>query len=171
MSTAIDTAARVRAARAWKGMDQTRLAEELDISVATLRRIESAQRSVSRAELERIAKVTGTPVEFLYDGFAANPPKDGKNSADEYRDTLTELARLEIENETLRAELGVGSADERVALLLEENRRLKAALAALASSPPGDTGLTGFAEAMSYLRDPSRQERPAPRRARRGVED
>ncbi len=79
-------------------MEQRDLAEQLEISTATLRRIESGQRAASRAELERIARVTGTPESFLLHGFgdeAQTSADDDGSLRTELREVVARLERLE----------------------------------------------------------------------------
>jgi transcriptional regulator with XRE-family HTH domain len=62
---------RVKAARAYAGINQDTLAAVLGVSVITLKRYETQWRdkTFTDAQLERIAEVTGVPPWFLFDGF------------------------------------------------------------------------------------------------------
>jgi transcriptional regulator with XRE-family HTH domain len=62
-------AARIRAARAFAGLQQSEVADALDVSTATLKRMESGQRTVSLDERYRIADLCGVPRPFMDDGF------------------------------------------------------------------------------------------------------
>lgn len=63
-------AARIRVARAWADLSQVRLAQELDLSVQTIKRIELGRRDVSTDELLTIARVCRVPERFMLRGFA-----------------------------------------------------------------------------------------------------
>lgn len=76
-------AQRVRAARAWANLSQPDLAKQLDMSLASLRRIEQEARDVSTAELLHIGEVCGVPRKFMLYGFS-----DGKPSAQAQADAL-----------------------------------------------------------------------------------
>jgi len=62
-------ARRVRAARGWANLTQPELAQELDMSVASVRRIEQENRDVSVAELTHIARVCDVPDSFMLHGW------------------------------------------------------------------------------------------------------
>lgn len=127
MASATEVAARVRAARAWSGKEQGALATELDMSAATLRRLEAGQRAASRAELERIAKLTNVPLRFLEDGFGPEAASGESGIGDQHLELLREKAALEIEVERLRARVGESeSLRKRVTELEEEIATLRA---------------------------------------------
>jgi transcriptional regulator with XRE-family HTH domain len=65
-----EIAARLRAARGYKGFTQAQLAERLDISVETLSRMENGKGPVSDRRRARIGQLCGVPPEFMDAGFA-----------------------------------------------------------------------------------------------------
>lgn len=66
-------AARIRAARGYAGMTQPGLAEKLGLSLATIKRIESAARPLSIEELLRIGAACHVPPDFMLHGFENMP--------------------------------------------------------------------------------------------------
>lgn len=62
-------AARIRVARAWANLSQVDLAEALDVSVQTIKRVELGQRPVSTDELMRVATTCHVPERFMLRGF------------------------------------------------------------------------------------------------------
>lgn len=62
-------AARIRAARGYAGMSQSALANALEISLATFKRIETCERPVTMDELLSIGKACNVPPEFMIRGF------------------------------------------------------------------------------------------------------
>lgn len=86
----------IRAARAYAGLKQEDLAAALDMSVVTYKRIESGKREPSAVELERIAELTGWPVELFYRDVAAAAPGAEKEELEGLRDSIQGLVhRLE----------------------------------------------------------------------------
>lgn len=69
-------ARKVRAARGWANLSQPELAEKLELSVASVRRIEQEHRDVTTAELIRISEICGVPRNFMLYGWRS----DGKSS-------------------------------------------------------------------------------------------
>lgn len=66
-------AARVRAARAFAGLDQSVFAEALGVSVGTVKRLERGLRDVTETELQTISELTDVPFSFLLQGFPDQP--------------------------------------------------------------------------------------------------
>jgi transcriptional regulator with XRE-family HTH domain len=62
-------AARVRAARAFAGLEQAEVAQALEVSVGTYKRIEQGARPASKPERTRIAALCGVPIGFMESGF------------------------------------------------------------------------------------------------------
>lgn len=69
-------ARKVRAARGWANLSQPELAQRLEISVASVRRIEQEHRDVTTAELVRISEICGVPRNFMLYGWRG----DGKGA-------------------------------------------------------------------------------------------
>lgn len=63
-------AARVRAARAFAGLDQQAVADHFKVSKVTVKRMERGERDTSLDELAEIAALCGVPVGFMLHGFA-----------------------------------------------------------------------------------------------------
>jgi transcriptional regulator with XRE-family HTH domain len=70
-----DSAARIRAARAYAHLSQPDLAGRLGVSLATMKRIEGGQRPISTEELIAIAEACDVPTAFMFHGFGA--PAEG----------------------------------------------------------------------------------------------
>lgn len=64
-----ERAALVRVARAFADVDQATIAEALDVSVITVKRMERGARDVSIDELHRVADVCRVPRVFMETGF------------------------------------------------------------------------------------------------------
>ena len=62
---------RYRAARAWAGLKQSELAEQLGIDATTVMRREAGEADPKRGEQLAVAKITGVPADFLLGGFQA----------------------------------------------------------------------------------------------------
>lgn len=69
-------AGRIRAARAFAGLKQTELADQLGIAVQTLKRREAGQLEPRRGELLAIAAICGVPYSFLEHGFTEPRQED-----------------------------------------------------------------------------------------------
>jgi transcriptional regulator with XRE-family HTH domain len=67
----IARAARIRAARAFAGLDQADFAKALRVSVVTVKRMESGKRDTSLDDLYLLADLCGVPREFMADGFVS----------------------------------------------------------------------------------------------------
>jgi transcriptional regulator with XRE-family HTH domain len=79
-------ARRVRAARGWANLTQPELAKQLDMSVASVRRIEQENRDVSVAELSHIARVCNVPESFMLHGW-------GEASTDTLDGIIADMSR------------------------------------------------------------------------------
>lgn len=66
-----DVAARVRAARCWKDLDQDELAEQLGLERQSIVRTENGRRNPKRAELLAIASICDVPADFMTGGWQA----------------------------------------------------------------------------------------------------
>lgn len=60
-----ELAARVRAARAYKGINQQELADELGVDVQTVKRRESGNNDPKKGEQRAIAAICGVPKDFF----------------------------------------------------------------------------------------------------------
>ena len=100
-------ARRVRAARGWANLTQPELAATLEMSVASVRRIEQENRDVSVAELSRIAQVCQVPESFMLhgwgeatmdtlDGIIADMSKRIERHERLHREALERIARLDF---------------------------------------------------------------------------
>jgi transcriptional regulator with XRE-family HTH domain len=67
----IARAARIRAARAFAGLDQADFAKALGVSVVTVKRMEGGKRETSLDDLHLLADLCGVPREFMAEGFAS----------------------------------------------------------------------------------------------------
>lgn len=65
----VQTAARLRAARAYADMSRADMAKALGLSETTVKRMEGGQRRLTSDDLETIARVCGVPLAFLLEGF------------------------------------------------------------------------------------------------------
>lgn len=63
-------AARIRAARAFAGLDQQTLATHFGVSKVTIKRMERGERETSMDELAEIAALCRVPLAFMVNGFA-----------------------------------------------------------------------------------------------------
>jgi transcriptional regulator with XRE-family HTH domain len=68
--TRVARAARIRAARAFAGLDQADFAKALGVSVVTVKRMEGGKRETSLDDLHLLADLCGVPREFMAEGFA-----------------------------------------------------------------------------------------------------
>ena len=66
-----ETAARLRAARGYKGLTQAQLAQRLGISVETLSRMENGKGPVSDRRRDEVGELCEVPPEFMLSGFAS----------------------------------------------------------------------------------------------------
>jgi transcriptional regulator with XRE-family HTH domain len=64
-------AARIRAARAFAGLDQADFAKALGVSVVTVKRMESGKRETSLDDLHLLADLCKVPREFMAEGFVS----------------------------------------------------------------------------------------------------
>lgn len=69
-----DYAQRIRAARAYAGLTQDELAEQLGTAAQTVKRRESGAQAPKRGELLAIAAICDVPVRFMEHGFDPDPP-------------------------------------------------------------------------------------------------
>lgn len=92
-------ARKVRAARGWANLSQPELAGKLEISVATVRRIEQEQRDVSTAELVRISEICGVPRNFMLYGWRG----DGK-TANVHREEAQDVLLADLAKRIERSE-------------------------------------------------------------------
>jgi transcriptional regulator with XRE-family HTH domain len=79
-------AARMRAARAFAGIDQAALAEHLDVAVITIKRMERGSREITLDDCRAIADRCGVPYAFMEDGFPT-----GGNGDEVRREDLRQL--------------------------------------------------------------------------------
>jgi transcriptional regulator with XRE-family HTH domain len=63
-------AARVRAARAFAGIDQQTVADHFGVSKVTVKRMERGERETSLDELAELARLCHVPLGFMINGFA-----------------------------------------------------------------------------------------------------
>lgn len=75
------SARKVRAARGWANLSQPQLAKYLEISTASVRRIEQEHRDVSTAELIRISEICDVPRTFMLYGWPAEGKPDTRTDA------------------------------------------------------------------------------------------
>jgi transcriptional regulator with XRE-family HTH domain len=113
-----ENAARVRAARAYAGIDQKTLADALGVSVQTYKRIESGVRPLLDGDAEVIAKRCGVPRGFLLEGFTQHDPEG--------------QARLELVRRELQA---LNEKIERLPNPTDETERLRQAVEILTKRP------------------------------------
>jgi len=81
----MERAARVRAARAYADIDQAHVAERLDVSVMTVKRIERGQREITIDELHLLADLTGFPRDWMEHGFAGTTSLDAEEMVERMR--------------------------------------------------------------------------------------
>jgi transcriptional regulator with XRE-family HTH domain len=96
-------AARIRAARAYAGLRQNRVAELLGISVAALRRIEAGETRPDPEQLDRLAVLCSVPVEFMRYGFEPLLTEIKKNRRLLQRDLARNRALIEQIDERTEA--------------------------------------------------------------------
>lgn len=70
---------RMKAARAYAGLNQEQLAERLGVERNTVARRESGAVGVTAESLIALANATGVPLEFLVDGFDGYAPRQSFN--------------------------------------------------------------------------------------------
>ena len=92
-------ARKVRAARGWANLSQPELARKLELSVATVRRIEQEHRDVTTAELIRVSEVCGVPRNFMLYGWRG----DGK-SANVHREETQDVLLADLAKRIERSE-------------------------------------------------------------------
>lgn len=95
------TARRVRAARAWANMSQPDLAKLLDMSLASLRRIEQETRDVSTAELIHIGEVCGVPRRFMLYGWTDAGKSTAQSQADAIEGIIADMTKHIARHERL----------------------------------------------------------------------
>jgi transcriptional regulator with XRE-family HTH domain len=96
-------AARIRAARAYAGLRQNRVAELLGISVAALRRIEAGETRPDPEQLDRLAVLCSVPAEFMRYGFEPLLTEIKKNRRLVQRDLARNRALIEQIDERTEA--------------------------------------------------------------------
>jgi transcriptional regulator with XRE-family HTH domain len=93
----------VRAARAMLGMEQKALAERARVSVATVRRLEAARRSVGAESLARVRHaLEDAGAEFIENGVRRRPPRSVADKRALVRDLMAiseKSAALQAGNE------------------------------------------------------------------------
>jgi transcriptional regulator with XRE-family HTH domain len=99
-----ELAKRIRAARAFAGIDQAAVAEALGVSVITVKRMERGARDVPLDELQKLAEICEVPREFLEHGFLKVAHHG--TSAENLREIQTNIidaldARMELLSEAL----------------------------------------------------------------------
>lgn len=67
---------RVKESRLWKGISQADLAEQINMSVSYISRIETAKKQASLEALVRIANALGVTVDHLLNGNQINDPAE-----------------------------------------------------------------------------------------------
>lgn len=85
MSDQEESAARLRAARAYAGIEQSELARRLGVTTKTVLRREKAETSVKPADLRATGLACGVPAAFMVHGFGA----------DDTAEVIERLARIE----------------------------------------------------------------------------
>lgn len=105
------TAARVRAARGYAGLQAKELAAQLNISVETMSRIENGHRAPSLEERQRIAEICGVPPAFMEEGFptAHTPTRTISDLQTQLDDLSREVVSLAQAVATLQKQ-GAGTA-------------------------------------------------------------
>lgn len=126
-------AARLRAARGYAGLKQPELAAQLGISKETLSRMENGRTKVESSTQERIARVTGVPLEFLLNGWA-KPTSD----RDDLKDQVDQLAQAVIELASGNAETALQAARAAVDQRRHETGRGAVARGHRQGRPGGD---------------------------------
>jgi transcriptional regulator with XRE-family HTH domain len=104
------TARRVRAARGWANMSQPALAEAVDMSLASLRRIEQEKRDVSTAELIHIGEVCQVPRKFMLYGWTDTNKSTQESRADALEGIITDMAKRLERHEKLHEAYAEGRA-------------------------------------------------------------
>jgi DNA-binding transcriptional regulator YiaG len=94
-------ARKVRAARGWANLSQPELATKLEISVATVRRIEQEQRDVSTAELIRISEICAVPRNFMLYGWKGDGKTANVHRSEAQDEILADLAKRMERSEKL----------------------------------------------------------------------
>lgn len=89
---ALARASRIRAARAFAGLDQADFASALGVSVVTVKRMEKGTRETSLDDLRLLADLCKVPHEFMEEGFAAmGSGKSNTAVVDELRAAFVEI--------------------------------------------------------------------------------
>lgn len=90
-------AARVRAARGWRGLDLKELAEAMGYSTRNWSRVEAGEKKLDRDERERVAALCGVPVAFMEYGFKVLAEAELERRLAQIADDLAALRRGEEE--------------------------------------------------------------------------
>lgn len=108
------SARKVRAARGWANLSQPQLAKLLEISTASVRRIEQEHRDVSTAELVRISEICEVPRTFMLYGWPAEGKPDTRTDAIEtlVADMASRLAYHERLHNIYHEQLDIVLIDE-----------------------------------------------------------
>lgn len=88
-------AARVRAARAYAGLDQAEIARCLGVSTGTIKRLEAGKREVTLEEMMVVADRCDVPPVFMLVGFGAAPLT--LEQGQQLRDEITEAVRHDFD--------------------------------------------------------------------------
>ena len=109
----VNTARRVRAARAWANMSQPELARLLEMSLSSLRRIEQEARDVTTNELLHIGEVCNVPRNFMLFGWSERGKSTQQSQADALEGIITDMTKRIERHEKLHA-----LAQERIDMLV-----------------------------------------------------
>jgi transcriptional regulator with XRE-family HTH domain len=122
-------ARRVRAARGWANLSQPQLAKLLQMSVASIRRIEQEQRDVSTAELIHIGEVCEVPRHFMLHGWGREAKRTDTES-EVLNGIIEDMAKRIERHERLHeaAANQLAKLDREGAALREQNPDLLGAL-------------------------------------------
>ncbi|MSW49565.1 MAG: helix-turn-helix domain-containing protein [Actinobacteria bacterium] len=163
MDTARQIAARVRAARAYADLDQQTVAERLQVSIATLRRIERGDRVATRGELRELAVLTQVPDSFLTDGWAAGDDEAAADQVRALQASMDESAKAHARDmEVMRGRLeGIESLLARVksVTIYDRDRPETEGEDATQQEDPAAGALLRFAEGVRALDEPEQPER------------
>lgn len=99
----VSAARRVRAARAWANMSQPQLAKLLDMSLASLRRVEQESRDVTTAELIHIGEVCSVPRKFMLYGWTEPGKSTAQSQADALEGIIADMTNRIERHERLHA--------------------------------------------------------------------
>jgi transcriptional regulator with XRE-family HTH domain len=94
---AIDVAARVRAARGWRGLEVKELAAQMGYSTRTWARVEDGEKPLDYDERQQVATICGVPPVFMEKGFKALAAAELERRLAEIADDLAALRRDEEE--------------------------------------------------------------------------